>query len=74
MLDIRKAPATPPVPIGGAATPTAALVAAFRDGKFSAAMDTLMSALRGGEPASGAAMSRLPLRSPSPVRRSPDRS
>jgi hypothetical protein len=34
MLDIRKAPAAPPVPIAGAATSTSALVAAFRDGKF----------------------------------------
>src|SRR4051794_22820069 len=61
MLDIRKAPATPPVPIGGAATPTAAFVSAFRDGKFAAAMDALLGALHGGEPASASAMSRLPL-------------
>ena len=61
MLDIRKAPATPPVPIGGAATPTAAFVSAFRDGKFAAAMDVLLGALHGGEPASASAMSRLPL-------------
>jgi len=61
MLDIRKAPATPPVPIGGAATPTAAFVSAFRDGKFAAAMDVLLGALHGGAPASASAMSRLPL-------------
>jgi len=61
MLDIRKAPPTPPVPIGGAATPTASFISSFRDGHFTAAMDTLLSALRGGEPASAGAMSRLPL-------------
>jgi hypothetical protein len=61
MLDIRKAPAAPPVPIGGAATPTKAFVEAFRDGHFAAAMDTLLSALRGAEPATAGSMSRLPL-------------
>src|SRR6202795_2738313 len=34
MLDIRHAPAAPPVPIGGAATRAAAFVSAFRDRAF----------------------------------------
>ncbi len=35
MLDIRHAPAAPPVPIGGSASSTGALLAAFSSGHFS---------------------------------------
>jgi hypothetical protein len=59
MLDIRKAPAAPPVPIGGAATRAAAFVSAFGGRSFSAPMAALVAPLR-GEPAS-AALSPLPL-------------
>src|SRR5678809_678011 len=44
MLDIRKAPATPPVPIGGAATSTAAIVAAFGTAKFAEPFTNLVNA------------------------------
>ena len=59
MLDIRKAPASPPVPIGGAATRAAAFVSAFRDRSFSTPMAALFAPLR-GEPSS-AGPSPLPL-------------
>ncbi|HWZ85512.1 MAG TPA: hypothetical protein VN032_04875, partial [Thermoanaerobaculia bacterium] len=59
MLDIRKGPAAPPVPIGGAATRAAAFVSAFGGRSFSAPMAALVAPLR-GEPAS-AALSPLPL-------------
>jgi hypothetical protein len=52
MLDIRKAPAGPPVPIGGSATPAAAFVAAFRDGKFQAGFEALLKGFH-GDPAGG---------------------
>jgi hypothetical protein len=58
MLDIRKAPPTPPVPIAGAAATTASFISAFRDGKFTAALDALLSPFR---PAAADAMSPLPL-------------
>ena len=59
MLDIRKAPPTPPVPIGGAATQTAAMMSAFVTGKFQEPFAQLLGAFR-GEPA-GAMPSPLPL-------------
>ncbi len=59
MLDIRKAPPGPPVPIGGASARTATLLGAFGEGRFQAAFDGLLSALR-PQPA-GAEPSPLPL-------------
>ena len=58
MLDIRKAPPTAPVPIAGAAVSTASLIASFRDGRFTAGLDALLSPFR---PAAADAMSPLPL-------------
>ncbi len=60
MLDIRKAPATPPVPIGGAATSTAAMVAAFGTAKFAEPFTNLVNAFR-GQPATGNGPVPLPL-------------
>lgn len=59
MLDIRKAPASPPVPIGGAAARASTFVTAFRDRAFTAPMAALYAPLR-GEPSS-AGPSPLPL-------------
>ena len=59
MLDIRKAPPGPPVPIGGASARTATLLGAFGEGRFQAAFDDLLAALR-PQPA-GAEPSPLPL-------------
>ncbi len=59
MLDIRKAPAGPPVPIGGGAAGTAAFLGAFRDGKFQEPFDALLQSLR-AEPAANS-MAALPL-------------
>ncbi len=59
MLDIRKAPAAPPVPIGGAAIRAAAFVSAFRDRSFAAPLQALLAPLK-GEPSS-AGPSPLPL-------------
>ncbi len=59
MLDIRKAPAGPPVPIGGASARTATLLDAFGQGRFEKAFETLLEGLR-AEPAS-AGLSPLPL-------------
>ncbi len=59
MLDIRKAPASPPVPIGGAATRAAAFVAAFRDRRFEEPLASLWKPL-GAEPAASGP-SPLPL-------------
>ncbi|MFY9549519.1 MAG: SpoIVB peptidase S55 domain-containing protein, partial [Thermoanaerobaculia bacterium] len=58
MLDIRKAPPTPPVPIGGAATHTAAMMSAFSTGKFQEPFANLLGSFR-GEPA-GALPAPLP--------------
>ena len=60
MLDIRKAPATPPVPIGGAATATKAMVSAFGTGKFAEPFAALVDAFR-GQPATGNGPVPLPL-------------
>ena len=59
MLDIRKAPASPPVPIGAPASTAAAFVSAFREGRFRAPFESLLKAFR-GEPAS-AGLGPLPL-------------
>ena len=59
MLDIRKAPAAPPVPIGGAATKASAFVSAFRDRSFASPFSALLAPLK-AEPAS-AGPAPLPL-------------
>jgi hypothetical protein len=59
MLDIRKAPPTPPVPIGGAATRAAAFVTAFRDASFQKPFEGLLQALHPG--AAGGGLEALPL-------------
>ncbi len=59
MLDIRKAPASPPVPIGGAATRAAAFVATFRDRSFEDSLTALWKPFRAEQSASG--LSPLPL-------------
>jgi hypothetical protein len=59
MLDIRKAPPTPPVPIGGAATRAAAFVTAFRDGAFREPFDRLLAAFHGAP--AGGGLEALPL-------------
>src|SRR5450631_1967515 len=46
MLDIRKAPAAPPVPIGGAATRASTFVTAFRDRAFAEPLAALVKPLR----------------------------
>jgi SpoIVB peptidase S55 len=68
MLDIRKAPAAPPVPIGGAATRVAAFVSAFRDRSFSAPFAALLSSLKGEPAASGPSPLPLPVSLSGPVR------
>jgi SpoIVB peptidase S55 len=60
MLDIRKAPPTPPVPIGGAATPASTFIDAFGSGRFQGAFEALLAPLR-GEPAGSGGLSPLPL-------------
>jgi hypothetical protein len=61
MLDIRKAPAGPPVPIGGGAAPTATLVDAFRDGKFQEPFAQLLRAFHAEPATSGPAPLPLPV-------------
>ncbi|HEY7863647.1 MAG TPA: SpoIVB peptidase S55 domain-containing protein [Thermoanaerobaculia bacterium] len=58
MLDIRQAPAAPPVPIGGAAVSTEALREAFTTGSFRPPMEQLFEALAGPQVEG---MSALPL-------------
>jgi SpoIVB peptidase S55 len=58
MLDIRKAPAAPPVPIAGSSVSTGALLAAFRDGRFTAGLETILSPFK---PAAAGALGPLPL-------------
>jgi hypothetical protein len=60
MLDIRKAPATPPVPIGGAATRASTFIDAFGSGRFQGAFEALLAPLR-ATPAESAGLSPLPL-------------
>ncbi len=59
MLDIRKAPAAPPVPIGGSATRAAEFTSAFRARDFAGAMMALAAPLSGGH--AGAGLLPLPL-------------
>jgi hypothetical protein len=59
MLDIRKAPATAPVPIGGAATRASAFMASFEKRDFATGFEDLLAPLR-SEPAS-AGLAALPL-------------
>jgi len=61
MLDIRKAPAAPPVPIGGAATRASVLVSAFRDRSFAAPFQSLLAPLKGGSEESGPSPLPLPV-------------
>jgi len=60
MLDIRKAPATPPVPIGGAAARASTFIEAFGSGHFQGAFEALLAPLR-GQPAESGGLSPLPL-------------
>ena len=60
MLDIRKAPPTPPVPIGGAApTRASQFTTEFGERRFARVLDDLLAPLK--PPASAAGMSMLPL-------------
>src|SRR5262245_43893829 len=61
MLDIRKAPATPPVPIGGATTPAAAFVSAFRDRSFAAPFSALLAPFKPEAASSGPTPLPLPV-------------
>ncbi len=61
MLDIRKAPAAPPVPIGGAATRASAFVAAFRDRQFAGPLAALVQPLRAEASSSGPSALPLPV-------------
>src|SRR5262245_32694231 len=58
MLDIRKAPPGPPVPIAGSAVSTATLLAAFRDREFTPGLEALLKPFA---PVAAGAMSPLPL-------------
>ncbi|HSS45479.1 MAG TPA: SpoIVB peptidase S55 domain-containing protein, partial [Thermoanaerobaculia bacterium] len=58
MLDIRHAPAAPPVPIGGSAASTARLVSAFAQGRFAERLEDIWRPLR---EASGDSPAALPL-------------
>ena len=61
MLDIRKAPPSAPVPIGGAATRASQFMAGFRDRDFTHVLDELMSPLKKDASATGMAMLPLPV-------------
>ncbi len=61
MLDIRKAPAAPPVPIGGAATRAAAFVSAFRDRTFAAPFESLLAPLKAQPASTGPSPLPLPV-------------
>jgi hypothetical protein len=61
MLDIRKAPVSPPVPIGGAATRVSAFVSAFADRSFSAPLEALYAPLKGESSSSGPSPLPLPV-------------
>jgi hypothetical protein len=61
MLDIRKAPPSAPVPIGGAATRAGDFMASFRDRDFAGALDALISPLKREQTAAGMSMLPLPV-------------
>jgi len=61
MLDIRKAPAAPPVPIGGAATRASAFVTAFRDRLFAEPLAALVKPFRAEASSSGPSALPLPV-------------
>ena len=61
MLDIRKAPPSAPVPIGGAATRAGDFMAAFRDRDFSHALEAMIAPLKREQTAAGMAMLPLPV-------------
>ncbi|MGH9367277.1 MAG: SpoIVB peptidase S55 domain-containing protein [Thermoanaerobaculia bacterium] len=58
MLDIRKAPPAPPVPIAGSAVSTPALLTAMRDRRFTPGFDALLASFA---PAAAGSMAPLPL-------------
>ncbi len=58
MLDIRKAPAAPPVPIAGSAVSTTALLEAFRERRFTPGLEVLLSPFT---PSAAGSMAPLPL-------------
>ena len=59
MLDIRHAPPSPPVPIGGPAVRAGTLVSMFGQRQFSGALDALLAPFR--RPGDAGAMASLPL-------------
>ncbi len=61
MLDIRKAPATPPVPIGGAAAPAAQFLSTFGSRDFAGALTALLSPLKGEAASAGPQPLPLPV-------------
>ena len=61
MLDIRKAPAAPPVPIGGAATRASAFVTAFRDRAFAEPLAALVKPLKAEAASTGPSPLPLPV-------------
>ncbi len=61
MLDIRKAPPSPPVPIGGAATRASRFMAGFRDRAFATVLDELLAPLKSESPAGGLSVLPLPV-------------
>jgi hypothetical protein len=56
MLDIRHAPAAPPVPIAGSAASTGALLSAFTSGHFMDRLDDLLKPFESGSPGTLAAL------------------
>jgi SpoIVB peptidase S55 len=58
MLDIRKVPAAPPVPIAGSAVSTEMLLSSFREGRFRPGLEAILSPFR---PAGTGSMAALPL-------------
>lgn len=61
MLDIRKAPATPPVPIVGAATRASQFTSTFGGREFASGLAALLSPLQSGTAASGPVALPLPV-------------
>jgi hypothetical protein len=61
MLDIRKAPPSAPVPIGGAATRAGGFITSFRDRDFTGALEALIAPLKREQTAAGMSMLPLPV-------------